>query len=57
MSETKPKYPYKPMNAGKPIKYTKELYDAKPDCEHVVFDAFWEGGGVRCGKCGGWFCY
>lgn len=31
------------------------LYDADPNCMHEIVDA--PGGGVRCEKCGGWFCY
>jgi predicted RNase H-like HicB family nuclease len=34
---------------------TEELFDADPDCDHQVKDA--PGGGVKCTKCNGWFCY
>ena len=34
---------------------TEELYDADPDCKHKVIDA--NGGGVKCIKCTGWFCF
>lgn len=32
-----------------------ELYDADPNCQHVLTNG--SGGGVRCLKCKGWFCY
>lgn len=32
-----------------------ELWNADPDCEHEVVNA--PGGGVKCKKCRGWFCY
>jgi hypothetical protein len=32
-----------------------ELWDADPKCDHEVVDA--PGGGVKCNKCKGWFCY
>ena len=31
------------------------LWDAEPNCLHVVVGA--PGGGVKCTKCSGWFCY
>lgn len=31
------------------------LYDADPDCQHVIESA--DGGGIKCTKCSGWFCY
>lgn len=31
------------------------LWDADPNCEHV--EEAQSGGGVKCIKCGGWFCY
>jgi len=34
--------------------YDGELYDADPDCKHVI-KAKWSG--VSCSKCNGWFCY
>lgn len=34
---------------------TEELYDADPNCEHYVINA--SGGGIKCAKCNGWFCY
>jgi hypothetical protein len=38
------------------LKYSNmELYEADPECEHEVEDA--PGGGVRCTKCSGWFCF
>lgn len=33
----------------------EELWDADPKCRHKIVDA--PGGGVKCTKCGGWFCY
>lgn len=33
-----------------------ELYDAGPNCAHEVIDNFYGGGGVKCRKCGGWYC-
>ena len=35
--------------------YTGELYNADPNCEHNVVAQL--SGGVKCTKCGGWFCY
>ena len=32
-----------------------ELWDADPDCKHEYDKNLWSG--VRCLKCGGWFCY
>lgn len=32
-----------------------ELYDADPSCEHETYLP--PGGGVKCRKCPGWFCY
>jgi hypothetical protein len=31
------------------------LFDADPDCKHSIISA--PGGGVKCTKCKGWFCY
>lgn len=31
------------------------LYDADEDCEHDIQPA--TGGGVKCTKCKGWFCF
>lgn len=33
----------------------QELYNADPDCIHDIVSA--SGGGIRCTKCNGWFCY
>lgn len=33
----------------------KELWDADPDCDHDVVCA--PGGGIKCTKCPGWFCF
>ena len=33
----------------------EELWDADPECKHEVLAA--PGGGIKCRKCGGWFCY
>lgn len=33
----------------------QELFNADPNCVHTVVAA--EGGGVKCAKCTGWFCY
>lgn len=32
-----------------------ELYDADPECRHNIKCA--SGGGIKCTKCGGWFCF
>lgn len=32
-----------------------ELFSADPDCLHWVKGA--PGGGIRCRRCGGWFCW
>ncbi len=34
---------------------TPELYEADPACNHNIIDA--AGGGIKCTKCKGWFCY
>lgn len=34
---------------------TDTLFDADPNCKHNVVPAL--GGGVKCTKCRGWFCY
>ncbi len=31
------------------------LYDADPNCEHKLHPNCWSG--IKCIKCGGWFCY
>lgn len=33
----------------------EELYNADSNCKHNIIDA--NGGGIRCTKCNGWFCY
>lgn len=38
---------------SKPIE--QELWDADPNCAHDIQPA--QGGGVKCTKCHGWFCY
>jgi hypothetical protein len=38
-----------------PSQYSDELYNADPACKHEVYAA--PGGGVKCRKCPGWFCY
>jgi len=32
-----------------------DLWDADKDCEHSIINA--SGGGIKCIKCKGWFCY
>ena len=32
-----------------------ELHDTDPNCKHFVIGA--AGGGIKCVKCNGWFCY
>lgn len=32
-----------------------DLHDADPKCSHVIADA--PGGGIKCTKCRGWFCF
>lgn len=32
-----------------------DLFDADPNCKHEVVSA--PGGGVKCKKCSGWFCF
>ena len=36
-------------------KENEELWDADPKCDHEIIDP--PGGGIKCIKCGGWFCY
>lgn len=33
----------------------QELFDADASCDHNILPA--AGGGVKCTKCDGWFCY
>lgn len=33
----------------------EELFHANPKCNHQIANA--PGGGVKCKKCTGWFCY
>lgn len=33
----------------------EELYNADENCEHDIQPAI--GGGVKCTKCSGWFCF
>ena len=42
------------MHAAKPWDPGGELYDADPDCVHEEDKSCRSG--VRCAKCGGWFC-
>ena len=35
--------------------YDDELWDSDENCDHNIIDA--PGGGVKCTKCNGWFCY
>lgn len=32
-----------------------ELWNADPNCQHETYCA--PGGGIKCRKCPGWFCY
>ena len=36
-------------------KSNEKLWDADPNCKHNIESAI--GGGIRCTKCTGWFCY
>jgi hypothetical protein len=47
-----PEEPYDPVIKGDD---GGDLWDADPNCKHEVVDA--PGGGVKCRKCGGWFCF
>ena len=42
---------YKPMSKEE----CDKLYSADPNCEHVHDPNNWSG--IKCHKCGGWFCY
>lgn len=33
----------------------EELWNADPDCKHNIVCA--SGGGIKCTKCSGWFCF
>jgi hypothetical protein len=46
---------YKVNEIVEPIWTTEDLLNADPNCKHVVVDAL--GGGVKCTKCTGWFCF
>ena len=39
----------------KKLRYDGELWNEDPNCEHEVEPS--PGGGVKCTKCSGWFCY
>ena len=41
--------------AAEPPLKTEELFGADPNCNHEEDENCWSG--VRCKKCGGWFCY
>lgn len=47
----------KKRDAAYKIRYNKTtfLYNADPNCEHDIQPQW--GGGVKCEKCTGWFCY
>ena len=34
-----------------------ELFGADPNCDGRIYSDFYGGGGVKCTKCSGWFCY
>jgi hypothetical protein len=38
-----------------PLHEESTLYGADPNCNHRVYSA--NGGGIKCAKCTGWFCY
>ena len=42
---------------GEDYKYLRntKLYNADPNCNHNIVPQL--SGGVKCTKCGGWFCY
>ena len=42
-------------NVSELIYTTDDLYNANPECNHHVVSV--PGGGVKCNKCDGWFCY
>jgi len=45
------------LNATVVLSFNEEdyLHHATPGCQHVIVDA--PGGGIKCTKCPGWFCY
>ena len=48
-----PKPGISPNPRSSPI--DEELWHADPNCQHDIHPAL--GGGVKCSKCPGWFCY
>lgn len=34
-----------------------ELFGADENCDGEIYSNFYGGGGVKCTKCKGWFCY
>lgn len=44
-----------PEEAKYGVPYTGELFAADPGCDHRVKPQ--PGGGIKCTKCRGWFCY
>ena len=45
----------KPEDEGRPLDADDELWGADPKCDRRIKSA--SGGGVKCTKCSGWFCY
>lgn len=54
-----PEYPETPITKPElDINDPDFLYNADPNCDHDIrAKELWEGGGVCCTKCKGWFCY
>ncbi len=53
--EIKPASTNEPDNSVSDEDGAVELYDADPNCEHVLDPNCVSG--IRCTKCGGWFCF
>lgn len=44
----------KTRRKNKSIEVEEELYNADPNCKHVIKQLM---SGVKCTKCSGWFCF
>ncbi len=43
------------MHEGEPLFTHEDLHSPAPDCDGKIVSA--SGGGIKCTKCNGWFCY
>jgi hypothetical protein len=55
MEEQKTTQEKQPVGLREHQRSIGELWGADPDCWHELDPDCWSG--IRCTKCGGWFCY